>query len=67
MPVTLNDDDLINADQLAAVLGLSRHTIYALVKRDGLPAIKVSRKIMRFRRSDVAQWLLERDKEQRAS
>ena len=59
----LHDDDLINADQLAKILGVSRHYVYRLVQRDNLPHVRISRKCIRFRRADVGSWLLSKHAE----
>jgi len=50
-------DDLLSPQQLADYLGLSVGSIYGMnYSRTGPPAIKVGRQV-RYRRSDVEQWL----------
>ena len=54
------DDDMLDAVQLGRVLKLDRRTIYRLVRNDGLPVVRLSRKCMRFDKHSVAAWLLKR-------
>lgn len=51
--------DYENKRQLAARLGVSVRTIDNLLTR-GLPHIKLTRKLTRFPRAAVDQWLAER-------
>ena len=53
------DDDMLDAVQLGRVLKLDRRTIYRLVRDDGLPVVRLSRKCLRFEKHSVARWLLE--------
>lgn len=46
----------LDAAQLAELLGVARSTIPQLVKREGLPVIRLGR-AYRFRRSEVVTWL----------
>ena len=48
-----------NKHQLAARLGVSVRTIDNLLKR-GLPYIRLTRKLIRFPRAAVDEWLAER-------
>ena len=57
------DSDLLDADALSRVLGLTSATIYRKVKSDGLPAIRLSRRAIRFQRRAVARWLLQKHTE----
>jgi excisionase family DNA binding protein len=60
MSPTLNDD-LLTATELAQILAVGRHQIYLLVREQGLPALRLSPKALRFDRNQVAQWLLDRN------
>jgi excisionase family DNA binding protein len=51
--------DYENKRQLAARLGISERTICNLMCR-GLPHIKLTRKLIRFPRAAVDEWLAER-------
>jgi excisionase family DNA binding protein len=54
------DPEYENKRELAARLGVSVRTIDNLLNR-GLPHIKLTRKLTRFPRSAVDQWLKERE------
>lgn len=49
-------DDALTADDVAAMLRVSRNTVYNLVKRDQLASYHVGRK-MRFTRADVENYI----------
>jgi excisionase family DNA binding protein len=61
--LALNDDDLIDATQLARILGVQRAYVYQLIKTDHLPCVRISRRCIRFKRAEVAQWLLKKHEE----
>ena len=50
-------DDALTADEVAALLRVSRNTVYNLVKRDELASYHVGRK-MRFTRADVENYIV---------
>ena len=57
------DDDMLDAEQLGRVLKLDRRTIYAMIHRDGLPCVRISRRAIRFEKRAVAKWLLAKHDE----
>jgi predicted DNA-binding transcriptional regulator AlpA len=54
-------DDLLTTAELAAMLGLSPHTIHQRRYRgDSLPrSISISANVIRYRRSEIEAWLEE--------
>lgn len=46
----------LDAEELAKLLGVARSSIPQLVKREGLPTIRLGR-LYRFRRNEVIEWL----------
>jgi len=54
---TIPSQPLMSIQQVAVLLNLSRRTIYRLVETGKLKAWHPSRKILRFRQSDVAELL----------
>ena len=53
--------DFVNADEIAAWLGISRYTVIAWGKQGHLPApVRVGRKFLRWHRADVLRHLRER-------
>lgn len=58
------DSDLLDPDAaLRRVVGLTRATVYRKVKHDSLPAIRLSRRAIRFQTCAVARWLLQKHTE----
>lgn len=47
---------LLSADEVAAFLGVKRDTVYKLIDRNGLPALKVGR-LWKFRQDQVNEWV----------
>ena len=58
-PILRPESDLYSVDKLARHLGVSRWTVYRLVRRGDLRAVKVGERL-RFRPADVDTYL-ERD------
>lgn len=50
-------DRLLNVPEVAALLGVSRPTIYRLVQLEGLPSIRLAERTLRFRVQDIEKWL----------
>jgi excisionase family DNA binding protein len=50
-------NDLLTDEQVAKLLGVEKRTIRLWRNTRGLPFIKISSKIIRFRRSDIDTWL----------
>lgn len=56
-----DDDPLLTVEELAAYLSIPRQSVYILRhRRKAPPAIKFGG-MVRFRKSDVDQWLRERE------
>ena len=50
------DNDLLTPIEVAELLKISKYTVYEMVKRDELPAIKLGRKV-RIKKQDVLKYL----------
>ena len=50
----------VDADQVAAHLGVQKPSIYRWVDKDGLPAHRVGR-LLRFKLSEIDAWVRSRD------
>ena len=48
---------LLNVNEVAELLGLSVGCIYHLVSQKRIPAVKLSSRCVRFRRSDIEHWI----------
>lgn len=53
---TAMSDRLLSADEVASFLGVKRDTVYKLIDRNGLPAVKVGR-LWKFRQRQVDEWV----------
>ncbi|MDX2130426.1 MAG: helix-turn-helix domain-containing protein [Planctomycetota bacterium] len=47
---------LLSVDELAVFLGVKRDTVYKLIDRNNLPALKVGR-LWKFRQPEIDAWL----------
>lgn len=47
---------LLSVDDVATFLGVKRDTVYKLIDRNGLPAVKVGR-LWKFRQQQVDDWV----------
>lgn len=58
MPETLNAGDILTIRQLAEYLMVSEKTVYRMLDRNQLPAVRVGAQ-WRFRRQDIDNWLTD--------
>jgi excisionase family DNA binding protein len=60
---TITQSAFMTADEVAALLNVQKHTlaVWRCCKRYQLPFVKVGR-LIRYRRSDVEQWIENRRK-----
>jgi excisionase family DNA binding protein len=65
--VVTRSDELLTARELASLLKVSPKTIYRLAWSGDLPAIKISRKCIRFDLQAVQHWLEMRARNARRS
>ncbi len=56
---------LLSADEVAAFLGVKRDTVYKLIDRNGLPALKVGR-LWKFRQEQINEWVNRQSGDQQA-
>lgn len=57
-------DRLLSAEEIASYLGVKRDTVYKLINRNGLPAVKVGR-LWKFRQQQVDEWVNKQPGRQR--
>jgi excisionase family DNA binding protein len=53
-------NQLLKAEEIAAMLGLKVQTIYTMARRGELEKVKLSRKCLRFRADDVERFIEQR-------
>ena len=57
---------LLTAADVAAVLGVPRSLVYALVRRGDLPSIRVGNRYVRFRAEAIEEWIEHREASERS-
>ena len=53
-------EKLLTAEEVAKMLQVHKYTVYDLVKRHGLPAVKLYPRVLRFSWPEVQKWLKQR-------
>ena len=53
-------DNLLTIDELSQWLGVEKSTIYAWTSKKLIPHIKLGKKALRFRVSEILEWLAEK-------
>lgn len=49
-------EELLTIDELASYLKISKHTLYKMVEKGKIPALKVANQ-WRFKKEDINMWL----------
>jgi len=50
-------EDLLKVEDVAAKLGITRMGVYGLVFKNQIPALKISKRCLRFRSAEIEKWL----------
>jgi len=53
-------EKLLTAEEVAKILQVHKYTIYDLVKRHGLPVVKLYPRVLRFSWPEVQDWMKQR-------
>jgi excisionase family DNA binding protein len=59
---TIVDIDLLSSEQLCKILDISQATLYALVKTNEIPHFYIGKKILRFHKNSIIEWLQDLEK-----
>ena len=59
----LDLDNLVDAETLGKIFGVTRQTVYQLVRKHGLPSIRLTHKVCRFDKAEVQRWVLSKHPE----
>jgi excisionase family DNA binding protein len=51
---------LLSVDEVVLMLGVSKATIYSWTHKNKIPHIKLSRRLLKFRESDILAWIERR-------
>jgi excisionase family DNA binding protein len=58
-----NKTRLMKIEEVAAILGLAVGTIYHLVSQRRLPCVRLSKRCLRFRESDLERFIAEKSQQ----
>lgn len=50
-------DEIMTIDEVAKYLKVTKKTIYYLIYQKSLPTVKLGSRLLRFRKSDIDNWL----------
>jgi len=53
----MNTNELIGYDGAAAMLGLAKATVYAMVHQNRIPHIRLGRRLVRFDRAELQRFV----------
>ena len=53
-------EKLMNIDEVAEYLGVTKTTIYSWTAQKKIPHIKLTRKLLKFREKDIMDWLAQK-------
>jgi excisionase family DNA binding protein len=53
----LSSDRLLTIDEVAELTGLAIGTLYHFVSEKRIPVVRLSKRCIRFRQSDLAHWI----------
>ncbi len=53
-------DEMLTYDQVAILLNVPKNTLYSWRSRGLIPYVRVGRRLIRFRRSELEAWLAEK-------
>lgn len=56
-PVVHRPGKLLEADDVADLLGVPRTFVYALARRGAIPVVRVGERYVRFRAEAIEQWI----------
>lgn len=53
-------EHLLTVNEVAQAIGITTFGVYGLVHKRQIPAVKISRRCLRFRPQDIEKWLQEK-------
>jgi excisionase family DNA binding protein len=53
-------EKLLNVDELSEILGVTKATIYSWTSRNKIPHIKLSKRLLKFKKNDIEAWIAKR-------
>lgn len=59
----LTRSDIMSATEVADLLGIARPTVYAWAREGRMPSVRLGPRKILFRRSSIAQWIENHERE----
>lgn len=53
----LHNDNYINIDEAAAYLGVKPSTVRSWIKKKGMPSHRIGGKLLKFKKSEIDEWV----------
>ena len=53
-------EKLLSVDEVSEMLGVTKATIYSWTSRNKIPHIKLSKRLLKFRKNDIEAWIAKR-------
>lgn len=53
-------EKLLSIDELSEILGVTKSTIYSWTSRNKIPHIKLSKRLLKFRKNDIEAWIAKK-------
>ena len=53
-------EKLLNIDELAEILGVTKATIYSWTSHNKIPHIKLSKRLLKFREKEIMDWIADK-------
>lgn len=53
-------DKLLDVSELSEILGVTKATIYSWTSQNKIPHIKLSKRLLKFRKDEITDWIAKR-------
>ncbi len=53
-------EKLLNIDEVAEILGVTKATIYSWTSHNKIPHIKLTKRLLKFREKDIMDWISQK-------
>ena len=53
-------EKLLSIDELSAILGVTKATIYSWTSQNKIPHIKLSKRLLKFREKEIMDWIADK-------
>ena len=53
-------EKLLNTDELAEILGVTKATIYSWTSQNKIPHVKLTKRLLKFREQEIMDWISQK-------